>query len=84
MFMKMLLLRFEAVFDLTSGHDLFVTSFRNCAATERRMVDCAAMFVAVFFNISPCAFGRYHLDRAAIARGKVNYAATGLSPHFEL
>ena len=43
-----------------------------------------AMSYAVFFQHSPSALGRYHLDRAAIAWGMVIYAAMALLPHFGL
>ena len=36
------------------------------------------------FHHSPSALGRYHLNRAAIVRGLVDYVAMALSPHFGL
>ena len=54
------------------------------AAIERRSGFYAAMSFAVSFHHSPSALGRYYLNRAAIARGLMNYAAMALSPHFGL
>ena len=54
------------------------------AAIEWRSGFYAVMLFVVSFHHSPSALGRYYLNRVAIARELVNYAATALSPHFGL
>ena len=82
MFMMMPQLRFEVDPSPFSG---FST---KCAASVRGLsgewCDERRSCSPYFSLHSPSAFGCYHLDRVAIARGMVNYAAKGLSPHFGL